>query len=457
METVNRIGQNFTTWGLFRFALPAFFTNVFTQLFKSLDDALFISRFVGSKALAALNLLAPLNCVQLAFAHLCSLGSSTISARLMGEGKQKEAKRVFSRIVVVTIFVGAIFSSLVNIFAKPLLSALGADQELYSYAIYNIRLVYSIEPIIILNNVFALYYSTAGKPKVGTICSIANGTTNILLDFILIVVLKLGALGAAIATAAGEIVTFIIGIFFYANKKNEIHFVKPEGNYINNALKCFVFALPQVINSLSFAVTSLITNKQLLGLSGSDAVAANAIVSDIRSILMSGLVGIAASLGPVIAYNYGERNVDKLRQTLFSILKIWSLGSLLLVLIGYIIRTPLVSFYMSPSSTEEFAQMSLFGITIEILSIPFASACIIANRMFIALSNAKMCTTISIFRNLIFRAFSLILLPILYGVTGVWVAIPFGEFLSFVFASIIIFINRNNYGYGKDKVAYLMK
>lgn len=457
MTTVNRIGQNFTTWGLLKFALPAFFTNMFTQLFKSLDDALFISRFVGSKALAALNLLAPLNCVQLAFAHLCSLGSSTISARLMGEGKQKEAKQVFSRIVVVTIFVGAMFSLLVNTFAKPILTTLGANQELYSFAIYQIRLVYSIEPIILLNTAFALYYSTAGKPKIGTICSIANGATNILLDFILIVIFKLGALGAAIATAAGEIVTFTIGIVFYTNKNNEIHFIKPDGQYISTALECFKFALPQVINSLSFAVTSLITNKQLLGLSGSDAVAANAIVSDIRSILMSGLVGIAASLGPVIAYNYGERNVEKLRNTLYSILKIWLLGSLTLIMIGYIVRTPLVSIYMSESSTQEFHDMSLFGITIEILSIPFASACIIANRMFIALSNAKMCTTISIFRNLIFRAFSLILLPIMFGVTGVWVAIPFGEFLSFVFASIIIYINRNNYGYGKDRVAFLVR
>lgn len=457
MESVNKIGQNFTTLGLLKFALPAFFTNVFTQLFKSLDDALFVSRFVGSKALAALNLLAPLNCVQLAFAHLCSLGSSTISARLMGEGKQDEAKNVFSKMVIVTIFVGGVFSLLVNIFAKPILTALGADQELYGYAIYAIRLVFSIEPIILLNNVFALYYSTSGKPKVGTISSVANGATNIFLDFVLIVIFKLGALGASLATAAGEIVSFIIGIIFYLNKNNEIHFVKPTGEYIDNALKCFAFALPQVINSLSFAVTSLITNKQLLSLVGSDAVAANAIISDIRSILMSGLVGIAASLGPVIAYNYGERNIDKLRNTLFSILKIWSIGSLTLIGIGYVIRTPLVKFYMSPTSTMEFYDMSLFGITIEIISIPFASACIIANRMFIALSNAKVCTTLSVFRNLIFRAFSLILLPLLFGVTGVWIAIPFGEFLSFIFASVVIYLNRNNYGYGKQKIAYLMK
>ena len=94
MEKTNIIGQNFTTFGLFKFALPAFFTNVFSQLFKSLDDALFISRYAGTTALAALNILVPLDCIRLAITHLCSLGSATISAKYMGEGRQEEAKQI---------------------------------------------------------------------------------------------------------------------------------------------------------------------------------------------------------------------------------------------------------------------------------------------------------------------------------------------------------------------------
>ena len=238
-EVKNKIGQNFSTLGLFKFALPAFFTNVFSQIFKTLDDALFISRFVGEKALAGLNILSPLVSLQVAFSNLCSLGAATISAQYMGDNRQEDAKQIFSKIVFGTIVIGGLFSLVINLFSTPILSFLGADEELYGYAIYQIRFVYSIMPIIFLNAVFSMYYSTAGKPKMGMICSIVNGTINIGLDIILIAYLRLGVLGAAIATAAGEIAVFFIGLTFFMNKNNEIHFVSIKGEIVSQCLMCF--------------------------------------------------------------------------------------------------------------------------------------------------------------------------------------------------------------------------
>lgn len=118
--TQNRIGQDFTTFGLFKFALPGFLMQMFTQVYRSLDDALFISRYVGEKALAGFNILNPITCIQLAFSHLFSLGSANISARLMGEGKQQEAKRIFSRMVISAAVVGSVFALVVKIFAQVL-------------------------------------------------------------------------------------------------------------------------------------------------------------------------------------------------------------------------------------------------------------------------------------------------------------------------------------------------
>ena len=456
MEKTNIIGQNFTTFGLFKFALPAFFTNVFSQLFKSLDDALFISRYAGTTALAALNILVPLDCIRLAITHLCSLGSATISAKYMGEGRQEEAKQIFSKITVATIIIGAVFGLIINLFPKPILYLFGADDTLYPLALYQVILVYGISPIVLLNSVFALYFSTAGKPRMGMICSIVNGVVNIVLDIILITYMKMGVLGAAIASAAGEVCVFFIGLVFFINKNHEIHFVKPVGEFVKPCLDTFKFALPQCINSLSFSVTAFITNSQLLNLAGSEGVAANAIIGDIRSIMLSGLIGISASLGPVIAFNYGERNVEKLRKTLFSVLKIWFIGSMTLVGLGFILRTPLVKVFMSEESSIEFYEMVLLGITIEVFSIPFASGCIITSRMFISLSNARASTIISVCRNLIFRAISLLLLPYLFGIVGVWSAIPFAEFLAFLFSWLLIYLNRNNYGYGKSHEAYMV-
>ena len=452
-EKVNTIGKDFTTFELFKFALPAFFTNFFSQIFKSLDDALFISRFCGPKALAGLNILSPLISIQIALSNLCSLGAATISARYMGEGKQKEAKQIFSKILVGAVVIGVVFSILINIFSKPVLTFFGADEELYGYAIYQVRFVYTIMPIILFNAVFSLYFSTAGKPHVGTICSIVNGTINIVLDIILIPYLKLGVMGAGIATATGEIVVFFIGLFFFLNRNNEIYFVKPEGDIIKPCLECFKYAMPQCVNSISFGFTNFIINRELLYFIGANGVAANAIISDVRNILTTGLIGIAASVSPVVAYRYGERNVPKLKQAFISITKICLYTSLALVIIGMFVRYPLIQIFMSEDTSIDFYNMAIFGLTIEIFSIPFISGNFTASRLCIALNNARLSTIISLVRNLLFRTLTLIVLPVFFGVNGIWFAVPSGELLSFIFVIIVVYINRDNYGYGKSGLA----
>lgn len=452
----NKIGQDFTTIQLLGFSLPSFFMNCFTQLFKSLDDALFISRYVGEKALAGLNLLNPLNCVQYALTHLFSLGSANISAKLMGEHNQDEAKQVFSKIFISAIFSGLLFALICNIFSTPILRLLGADDALLPHALIQIRYVYSITPITLINSVFSSYYSTAGKPKMGLICSIVSGSTNILLDIVLVSKMQMGVTGAAVATAMGEIVVFFIGLFFFININHEIHFVKTKGEYINTCLASFKYALPQFVNSVSIAVTSLITNAILLDSMGSSGIAANAIISDIRSIITSGLIGIAISISPVVAYNYGNRNPKKLKRILFSVLKIWFIGSLTLLIVGFILRKPLVSIFMSKDSTIEYYETAMFGLSIELFAVPFCAGCVTTSRVFIALSNTKVSTFISVFRNLVFKSICLIILPMLLPKEGIWLAVPANEFLSFVMCVVFIFLNRNNYGYGKDEIASLM-
>lgn len=453
----NRIGQDFTTVGLFKFALPGFLMQMFNQVYRSLDDALFISRYVGEKALAGFNILNPITCVQLALNHLFSLGSANISARLMGEGKQTEAKRIFSRMIISAFVFGSIFALIINLFSDQLLTLLGADSELKSYAIYQLRIVLSLTPFSLIAAVFTSYYSTAGKPKMGMICTIIQGIINIVLDYLLIVRLQYGIVGAAIATATGEIVVFIIGLVFYLNKNNEIYFVKPEGKYYETCKECFKYAIPQFINSLSIAVCTLYTNYLLLDYIGSTGIAANAIITDIRSIITAGLVGIAVSTSPVVAYNYGNKNVIKLKRILGSILKICVIGAAALMLFGFALRKPFISLFMSKESTQMFYDMSYLGLTIEIFSLPFTSGCISTSRVFLALGNTKVASTISIFRNLIIKIIILLTLPRLFNTLGIWLAVPVSEGLSFMLCVYLLYINRNNYGYGRSGEAKLIQ
>jgi len=449
----NKIGQDFTMWGLALFALPSFFTNFFAQLFQSLDDGLFISRYVGETALASLNLLNPLVGVRFGLENLFSLGAATISAKLMGEGKQEEAKRVFTRVFVAGGVFFAIFSLLINIFNYPILKFLGAEGELTGYATYQMRLVMSFAPITCFNNIFNCYYSTAGKPKMGMYASVLNGVINIGLDIILMAILKMGVIGACIATTAGNIAVFFLGLVFFMNKNNEIHFVKPKGKFISTSIESGKYALPQCVNSVSFGITAYISNIVILNMIGSTGVAANAIVSDVRKMLTSGLIGFSVCVGPVIAYNRGLKDKLRLKKMLSHVAKLWFLGSLLLTTIGLILRKPLISIFMSEVSTKEFYDLSYYALTIEIFATAFVAGCITTNRSFIALGNPKAGIILSVFRNLIFKSVIYIVLPMLMGTDGIWYAVTVSEGISFFFGVYLLYLNRDNYGYGKSGIA----
>jgi len=439
----NKIGQDFSVFQLAKFGLPAFFMNVFAQVFRSLDDGLFISRYVGENALASLNLINPIAGILLAITHLFSLGASNISARLMGENKQLEAKQVFSRVVISGFVIGTVFAIIINVFSKPILIVLGADDTLIDYAIYQLRIVYLFAPITLVNSIFSCYYSTAGKPKMGLLCSIINGVTNITLDVFLIVICKMGVIGASIATVCGDLAVFFVGIIFYTNKKNEIYLVKANGKYFSTSIESASYALPQCINALSFSITALLTNKVILILIGSTGVAVNAIVSDIRKILTSGLVGFAACVGPVIAYNFGSKNIFRLKKILKEIFIIWLTLSLILTTCGLILRKPLINIFMSDKNSDNFYNIAFIALSIEIFGTLFVSGSITLSRSFIALNQPKLATILSVFRNLVFKVIVYLTLPFLIKDIGIWLAQPIGEGIAFIFGIYLVFINKN--------------
>ena len=455
-KTQNRIGQDFTLTQLLAFAAPAILQSLFSQLFKSLDDGLFVSRYVGEHALASISLLGPANAIIMGFSNLFSIGATTLSAQKMGEGKQEEAKRIFTRVAIIAAVVGTAIVLIMNIFCDPILRFLGAEDSLIENSRIYVRIVLSVTPFNLMGFTFGSYYSTTGHPEMGLICSVTNGVMNILLDIILIAVMRLGVLGSSLSTAAGELAIFFIGLFFYMRKKNEIHFTDPKGNYFETAIASAKSGFSQFINSVSIGTTSLITNRTLLSLVGADGVAANAIIGELRIILTAGFFGYASCVGPVIAYNYGNRNPKRLKRILTHNLQLWFYGTIAITILGEMLRVPMLRMFFHDGYSQNVYDMAYTGLTIEFFSSMFTAGCVLIMRMFVALGNPKVASILTTLRNLAFRLAMLIILPLLFGVNGVWLAFPAAEFLSFVLGAVLIYLNRDNYGYGKSGMAYMM-
>lgn len=452
-----RIGRDFTFWQLIWFCVPAVLTNLCTALFRTLDDGLFVSRYVGPTALAAIKIITPINSLLMGFSHLFSIGASTLSAHKMGEGDREEANRIFSRVVLSAGVVGAVFSAVVLFFEEPILMFLGADAETLPIAMTYTRIIYADAAPHLMGMCMASYYSTAGKPVMGLASSILNGAMNIIFDVILIVWLKLGADGAAYSTIFGEIAVMLLGFVFYAMRKHEIHFTRPHGKYIETTWNAWKAGFSQFIGSVSIGVTNYVTNITLISMLGSNGIAANSIINDLRMMLNTAFVGYAGCVGPVIAYNYGNRNPKRLKRILGYNLRFWFFGTVMVEILGQLLKKPLISIFIPNPETSPIYAMTLEGLTIEYFAVMFSAGCIFTMRMFVALGAPKYAAVLSTMRNFVFRLIMIIVLPRMLGEVGVWFAFPVAEFLSCMVAATLIYLNRDNYGYGRSGIAYLMQ
>lgn len=449
-ERNNRIGYDFSLWELLKFSFPSILNNFFHQLFKTLDDGLFVSRFVGKAALAGLNILNPIHFLQFSLNNLFAVGAPNLSSRKMGEGDQQEAKRIFTRITISAFTVGLLVAVLLNVFAGPLLRFLGADVELAGFALISLRTVFLITPITLLNGVFNTYYSTAGKPSMGLLCSMVNGAVNIGLDVVLVMIVGMGVPGACIATVAGEVINFIIGIIFYMDRRNEIHFVAPEGKVIPTTLEAWKNGLPQFINTMSLSLSALVMNYQLLRYVGNDGIAANSIVSDLLRILTSLNFGYTLCVAPIISYNYGAKKRDRLRRLVRQNAAIWAMVSVVLTTAGLLLRKPFISIFLNPNDNSEvFYSLTYFGLTVQYLSLPFFTGCVIIPRMLTAVNQIRASMICAIMRNVVLRILCILTVPLIFGYKGIWIAGLVCEFLAF--SVDLFFLNKNLPSFGFDE------
>lgn len=218
MLSENAYSRPVTLKNVLRFAVPTIVMTVFMS-FYTMVDGLFVSNLIGTDALSAVNLTAPIISLVTAISTMLATGGSAVIMRKVGEQKAREANEDFTFLIVVNVIVGLVMD---GIFGSMNLSPVVFDHchdYLSRYLIFTI-------PILLMNN-FTLYMIAAGKSDLSMVCSITGGVLNMVLDYVLIAVLDMGIAGAAIATGLGYSVTAVVGIVLFSKKNSLLHFVKP--------------------------------------------------------------------------------------------------------------------------------------------------------------------------------------------------------------------------------------
>lgn len=425
----NALAKSFTFWSLLRFTAPTIIMMVFMSLY-TMVDGIFVSRFVGTNALSAVNLVYPALSIILAIGIMLATGGSAVIARKMGEHRIDEAKQDFTFILAVGTIIGIIAGAAGLIFAKPLVMMLGANDATFQYCFDYARTLAIFAPFSILQILFQYLFVTAGKPHIGLALTVSGGLANILLDYVFIVPMNMGIGGAALATGIGFAIPAIGGIvYFLLKRKGTLAIVKPRIDF-KMLLESCGNGSSEMVSNLSLAITTFMFNLIMMRYMGEDGVAAITIVLYAQFLLTALYIGYASGVSPILSYNHGQDNSSEIR-------KIFR-NSIIFIVVSSVI-TFVLSFVLAPTIVQIFApigttvyDIALNGFNLFSFCYLFIGINIFASAMFTAFSNGKVSAIISFLRTFLFIIVAILLLPQLMGVNGVWLAIPVAEVAALV-------------------------
>lgn len=412
--------------------------------FYTMVDGLFVSNLIGTDALSAINLTAPVIQLVTAVSTMLATGGSAVIMKKMGEQKPKEAREEFTFLIIVNVVVGFImclagYSVMENIFGN-----MGLSAEVAGYCTrYLSRYLLFTVPILLMNN-FTLYMIASEKASLSLICSVSGGILNMALDYIFIALFDMGIEGAAIATGLGYSVTAVAGLFVFSNQKNLLHFTKPTFR-----LKALANAAANGCSEMATAlVTGIITmmfNWTMLRYVGENGVAAVTIIMYVLMFASSLYTGYSYGVAPMLSYYYGEKNHEKLQKLVASSLKIIAVISLVTAAASFAATKPLVSIFARPDNPVY--GLAVTGNRICTLALFFIGLNIFASGMFTALSNGIVSAILAFSRSFVFMLITMLILPAVLGVNGIWLATPAAEFMALVLSAAMFLKYRKRYQY----------
>ncbi len=443
MENQNAYNKPVTLRNILKFAVPTITMSVFMS-FYTMVDGLFVSNLIGTDALSAINLTAPVIQVVTAISTMLATGGSAVIMKKMGEQKPKEAKEDFTFLILVNVVVGLAVTMLGYSLMESIFGSMGLSPEVAGYCTSYLShyLPFTI-PILLMNN-FTLYMIASEKATLSLICSVSGGVLNIVLDYVFIGFLDIGISGAAIATGLGYSVTAVVGLIVFKHKKNLLHFTKPAFRF-----KVLASAAANGCSEMATAlVTGIITmmfNWTMLHYVGEDGVAAVTIIMYILMFASSLYTGYSYGIAPMLSYYYGEKNHEKLKKLVSTSLKVIAVISLVTVAASFAATRPLVSIFARPDNPVY--NLAVTGNRICTLALFFIGFNIFASGMFTALSNGIVSAILAFSRSFVFMLITMLVLPALLGVNGIWLATPVAELMALALSALMFVKYQKRYQY----------
>ncbi len=439
-----KLSDHFTYKRLLRFTLPSIAMMIFTSIY-SVVDGFFVSNFAGKTAFAAVNFVMPLLMFLGSPGFMMGTGGSALVAKFLGEKRHEDANRTFSMLVYVSIGMGVVMTVLGLLALRPVAYAMGArDEMLDSCVLYGSIIAAAAVPFV-LQMEFQSLFITAEKPHLGLVVTVAAGVTNMVLDALFVGAFGWGLVGAAAATAISEGIGGLFPLIYFSRKNSSLLKLVPTKIDWRLILKVCGNGSSELMSNISMSLVGMLYNVQLIQYAGENGVSAYGVLMYVSMIFSGAFIGYAIGTAPVISYHYGAQNKEELKSLLRKSSLIIALFAAAMFALSQGLAHPLAKLFVGYDLS--LMEMTEGAFHIYAYGFLFMGFSIYASSFFTALNNGLISALISFLRTLLFQAGAVLLLPLIWGLDGIWVSIVVAEVLAVVMSVVFIMAKRKKYGY----------
>lgn len=425
---------------LMTYSLPAIIASLATSLYN-IVDSIFIGRGVGAMAITGLAITFPLMNLVVAFCVLVAVGGATVSSIFLGQRDTAKTSDVVGNVTLVCLIHAALIMTLGHLFLDDILIFFGATGQTIGYAREFMRIILFATPIsyvfLGLNNLMR----ATGYPRKAMISALLSVVVNVIVAPVLIFHYNLGISGAAWATVTGQTAAFVWVLFHFMSPRSSIRFTRHGWRLSWNLMrKIYAIGLSPFLMNCCACLVVVFINKALLDSAGADgnlAVGAYGIINRTTMFFVMIIFGITQGMQPILGYNFGAANWQRVSSTLKR--GIWLATGL--STLGFIL-TECFPDTISHMFTDDTAMVSIAreGFRIFFIFYPVVGAQIVIQNYFQSIGKPKLSIFLSLTRQLIFLVPLLLILPERYGVDGVWMSMASSDMIAFILALVTVTI-----------------
>ncbi|WP_207289803.1 MATE family efflux transporter [Senegalia massiliensis] len=421
---------------LLKFSIPAIVGMMVNALYNTIDR-IYVGRKVGELGIAGITIGFPIMLIIMAFSMLIGIGATSLISIKLGENKKEEAEKILGNGMFLLVIVAVIISALGLIFLNPLLKLFGASSSVLPYSRDYLQIILAGAIFQTVGFGMNNFIRAEGNPKTAMLTMLIGAALNIIIDPIFIFVLDMGIRGAALATIISQAASAIWVLSYFFGGKSSLNIHRDNFKLQLPVVKNIVAigSAPFLMQIASSAINAILNNN-LQTYGGDTAIASFGIINSITMFILMPIFGINQGAQPIIGYNYGAKQFDRVKKTL----KLAVIGATFITVTGYVITRAfpkeLISFF--GGNNQNLIEMATNGIEIFLFMLPIIGFQIVCSNYFQAVGKPKHAMFLSLSRQVVFLIPAIILLPKVFGLQGIWMAAPISDILASLVTGIWI-------------------